>query len=113
MNTDLISSRFLSEATNQRWSSFLHEATGKTAGSLGVGRRGTTGAATAADGTVTRSSQAAGRVWLLTNLYVNRTCSFMFGLLNTPCFIRLRSLDPSESYVLGSAGFDNDHPVNS
>ena len=61
MNTDLISSRFLYEATNQRWSSFLHEATGKTAGSLGVGRRGTTGAATAADGTVTRSSQAAGR----------------------------------------------------
>ena len=29
MKTSIVSSRFLSAATNQLWSSFLHEATGK------------------------------------------------------------------------------------
>lgn len=40
---------------------FVRSYVKKTAGSLGVERRGTTSASTAANGTVTRSSQAAGR----------------------------------------------------
>jgi hypothetical protein len=89
-----VSSRFLSEATNQRWSRFLHEATGETGRRLAL----------------VRSHLFNNDVYQKRPLFVQD--SDRLDGDQVALFYCFRSLDHSETSMLVSAGFERHRPVN-